>query len=30
MRAVEAGHDGVEYVAFGAGDDPRDAEIVQG
>ena len=30
MRAVEAGPDGVEYVAFGAGDDPRDAEMVQG
>lgn len=30
MRAVEAGPDGVEYIAFGAGDDPRDAEIVQG
>ena len=30
MRAVEAGPDGVEYIAFGAGDDPRDAELVQG
>ena len=30
MRAVQAGPDGVEYLAFGAGDDPRDAEIVQG
>jgi mannose-6-phosphate isomerase-like protein (cupin superfamily) len=30
MRAVEAGPDGVEYLAFGAGDDPRDAELVQG
>ena len=29
MRAVEAGPDGVEYLAFGAGDDPRDAEVVQ-
>jgi len=28
MRNVEAGPDGVEYVAFGAGDDPRDAEMV--
>jgi mannose-6-phosphate isomerase-like protein (cupin superfamily) len=28
MRAVEAGPDGVEYVAFGAGEDPRDAEMV--
>jgi quercetin dioxygenase-like cupin family protein len=30
MRAVEAGPDGVEYLAFGAGDEPRDAEITQG
>ena len=30
MRAVEAGPDGVEYLAFGAGDDPLDAETVQG
>jgi mannose-6-phosphate isomerase-like protein (cupin superfamily) len=29
MRAVEAGPQGVEYLAFGAGDDPRDAEMVQ-
>ncbi len=29
MRAVEAGPDGVEYIAFGAGDDPTDAEMVQ-
>jgi len=29
MRAVQAGPDGVEYLAFGAGDDPRDAELVQ-
>ena len=29
MRAVEAGPDGVEYLAFGAGDDPKDAEMVQ-
>jgi uncharacterized cupin superfamily protein len=28
MRAVEAGANGVEYLAFGAGDDPRDAEMV--
>jgi mannose-6-phosphate isomerase-like protein (cupin superfamily) len=27
MRNMEAGPDGVEYIAFGAGDDPRDAEI---
>jgi mannose-6-phosphate isomerase-like protein (cupin superfamily) len=30
MRAVEAGPEGVEYLAFGAGEDPRDSEIVQG
>lgn len=30
MRDVEAGPEGVEYLAFGAGDDPRDAEMVQG
>jgi mannose-6-phosphate isomerase-like protein (cupin superfamily) len=29
MRAVEAGPEGVEYLAFGAGDDPQDAEMVQ-
>ena len=29
MRAVEAGPDGVEYLAFGAGDDPADADMVQ-
>jgi mannose-6-phosphate isomerase-like protein (cupin superfamily) len=29
MRDVEAGPDGVEYLAFGAGDDPSDAEMVQ-
>jgi mannose-6-phosphate isomerase-like protein (cupin superfamily) len=28
MRAVEAGPEGVEYLAFGAGDDPADAELV--
>jgi mannose-6-phosphate isomerase-like protein (cupin superfamily) len=28
MRDVEAGPDGVEYLAFGAGEDPRDAEMV--
>jgi mannose-6-phosphate isomerase-like protein (cupin superfamily) len=27
MRNVEAGPDGVEFLAFGAGDDPRDAEM---
>jgi mannose-6-phosphate isomerase-like protein (cupin superfamily) len=29
MRNVEAGPDGVEYIAFGAGDDPQDAEMEQ-
>jgi len=29
MRNVEAGPDGIEYVAFGAGEDPLDAEMVQ-
>jgi mannose-6-phosphate isomerase-like protein (cupin superfamily) len=30
MRNVEAGPDGVEYIAFGAGDDPTDAEMAPG
>jgi hypothetical protein len=30
MRAVEAGPDGVQFLAFGAGNDPTDAEIEQG
>ena len=30
MRHVEAGSDGVEYLAFGAGTDPRDAEMAPG
>jgi mannose-6-phosphate isomerase-like protein (cupin superfamily) len=30
MRNVEAGPDGIEYVAFGAGEDPREAEMAQG
>ncbi|MBA3429713.1 MAG: cupin domain-containing protein [Actinobacteria bacterium] len=30
MRAVEAGPEGVEYLAFGAGDDPRESEVVAG
>ena len=30
MRNVEAGPDGLEYLAFSAGDDPRDAEMVPG
>jgi mannose-6-phosphate isomerase-like protein (cupin superfamily) len=29
MRAVEAGPDGVEYVAFGAGTDPSEVEMDQ-
>ena len=29
MRNVEAGPDGVEYLAFGAGDDRQDVEMVQ-
>ena len=28
MRNAEAGPDGIEYLAFGAGEDPRDAEMV--
>lgn len=27
MRNVEAGPEGAEYIAFGAGTDPRDAEM---
>ena len=30
MRNMEAGAEGVEYLAFGAGEDPRDAEMVPG
>ena len=30
MRDVEAGPDGIEYLAFSAGSDPGDAEMVQG
>jgi uncharacterized cupin superfamily protein len=30
MRNMEAGPDGAEYLAFGAGDDPQDAEMEQG
>ena len=30
MRNMEAGLDGIEFLAFGAGDDPLDAEMVQG
>jgi mannose-6-phosphate isomerase-like protein (cupin superfamily) len=29
MRDMEAGPDGMEYVAFGAGDDPKEAEMAQ-
>ena len=29
MRDVEAGPEGMEYLAFSAGDDPQDAEMVQ-
>jgi mannose-6-phosphate isomerase-like protein (cupin superfamily) len=30
MRNVEAGPEGIEYVAFGAGEDPSEAEMAQG
>ena len=30
MRNMEAGPDGLEYLAFGAGDDPTDAEMAAG
>ena len=30
MRNMEAGPDGIEFLAFGAGDDPRDAEMAPG
>jgi quercetin dioxygenase-like cupin family protein len=30
MRNVEAGPDGVEYLAFGAGTDPQDVEMAPG
>jgi len=30
MRNMEAGPDGVEYLAFGAGTDPTDAEMAPG
>jgi mannose-6-phosphate isomerase-like protein (cupin superfamily) len=30
MRNVEAGPDGIEYLAFGAGDDPTEAEMAPG
>src|SRR5262245_37446575 len=30
MRNMEAGPDGIEFIAFGAGDDPRDAEMEPG
>ncbi len=30
MRNMEAGPDGIEYLAFGAGEDPLDADMVSG
>jgi mannose-6-phosphate isomerase-like protein (cupin superfamily) len=30
MRNVEAGPEGLEYVAFGAGEDPQDGELAPG
>ena len=30
MRNVEAGPEGIEFIAFGAGDDPLDAEMTPG
>ena len=30
MRQMEAGEDGIEYLAFGAGTDPMDAEMKPG
>ncbi len=30
MRQMEAGPDGVEYLAFGAGDDPTEVEMAPG
>jgi hypothetical protein len=30
MRQMEAGPDGMEYIAFGAGTDPTDAEMAPG
>jgi mannose-6-phosphate isomerase-like protein (cupin superfamily) len=30
MRNIEAGPEGIEFLAFGAGDDPRDAEMAPG
>jgi mannose-6-phosphate isomerase-like protein (cupin superfamily) len=30
MRNMEAGPEGIEYLAFGAGDDPQDAEMTPG
>jgi mannose-6-phosphate isomerase-like protein (cupin superfamily) len=30
MRDVEAGPDGIEYLAFGAGEDPNEVEMSQG
>jgi mannose-6-phosphate isomerase-like protein (cupin superfamily) len=30
MRNMEAGPEGIEYLAFGAGDDPQDADMTPG
>jgi len=30
MRQMEGGPDGVDYIAFGAGDDPKEAETAPG
>ena len=30
MRNMEAGPEGIEYIAFGAGNDPTDAEMAPG
>jgi hypothetical protein len=30
MRQMEAGPEGVDYLAFGAGDDPTEAEMAPG
>jgi mannose-6-phosphate isomerase-like protein (cupin superfamily) len=30
MRDMEAGPDGMEYIAFGAGEDPREVEMAHG
>ena len=30
MRDMEGGPDGVDYLAFGAGEDPSEVEVAQG